>query len=70
MSAKERNARLDALVEATKSWSTKRQKELQDRVDITKKILQGRTGADRLVKSTTQAGQSVVIKEIDDFLNT
>ncbi len=66
----ERNKRLDSLVAASKAWTDKRLKELQDRVAVTKKILKGRTGSERLANATQQAAQDVVVNEIDDFLLT
>lgn len=68
MSAAERNARLDALVAATTSWAQKRQDEITQRVATSKKILQGRTGSERLAQSSVQAASDVVVQEIDDFL--
>ena len=66
----DRNKRLDALEAATTSWATKRIKELEDRVTITKKILKGRTGSERLADASTQAAEGIVVNEIDDFLLT
>lgn len=64
----ERDARLDKLVEATKAWAEKRKDQLKNRVSTSKKILQGRTGSDRLAQASVQAAGDLVIKEIDDFL--
>lgn len=64
----DRNKRLDQLVAATNSWSTKRVKELEDRVTITKNILKGRTGSERLATASVVAAQDIVVAEIDDFL--
>lgn len=64
----ERNARLDALVEATQTWAQRRREDLQNRASSCKKILQGRTGSERLAHSSVQAATSLVIQEIDDFL--
>jgi hypothetical protein len=64
----ERNKRLDALAEATKSWADKRTSELQNKVAAAKKILKGRTGSERLATSTTQAASAFLVNEIDDFL--
>lgn len=66
----ERNKRLDALAQATTAWADKRTKELQDKVLAAKKILKGRTGSERLASSTSQAAQSLLVDEIDDFLLT
>lgn len=64
----ERNKRLDALAEATKSWADKRTTELQDKVASAKLILKGRTGSERLASSTTQAAEGFVVDEINAFL--
>lgn len=63
-----RNARLDALAGAAKAWATQRTQELQHRADSSKKILQGRTGSERLAQSSVTAASGLVIQEIDDFL--
>jgi hypothetical protein len=66
--ASERNARLDALVEATKTWATRRREDLKNRATSCKKILQGRTGSERLARASVDAASDLVIQEIDDFL--
>lgn len=66
--ASDRNALLDQLVAATQAWATKRRKELTDRVASSKKILQGRTGAERLAQSSVQATSALVVTEINSFL--
>jgi hypothetical protein len=66
----ERNARLDQLVKSTKAWATKRRTELQNRVAVSKKILKGRTGSERLAQASVQAGSDLVIDSINDFLIT
>lgn len=65
-----RNARLDALVQATTQWADKRTKELQDRVKVVKKILKGRAGSERLATTTSSAASDLVVRAIDDFLST
>lgn len=64
----ERNARLDALESATKAWAEQRTAELKHRVASSKKILQGRTGSERLAQAGVQAASDLVVQEIDDFL--
>lgn len=66
----ERNARIDALVTATKSWAVKRRKELTDRSASAKRILKGRTGSERLAQTAVQAATTVVVAEIEEFLLT
>lgn len=68
MSIAARNARLDALVAATTAWADKQTKQLQDRVAISKRILKGRTGSERLAQASVQAASSLVVNEIDEFL--
>ena len=63
-----RNARLDALVEATTKWADRRTKEYQDRLVSAKKILKGRTGSERLASATASAASDLVVQAIDDFL--
>jgi hypothetical protein len=67
-SVAERNARLDALVVATKAWADSRTKELNNRVSSAKKILQGRTGSERLAQVAVSAASGLVVSEIDEFL--
>ena len=64
----ERNARLDKLAAATKAWADERRAELQHRVDSNKRILQGRTGSERLAQAAVQAASDLVVVQIDDFL--
>jgi hypothetical protein len=64
----ERNARLDALLSATKVWAERRRTELNNRVASSKKILQGRTGSERLAQASVSAASALVIEQIDDFL--
>lgn len=64
----ERNARLDALLTATEKWGAIRKKQLTDAVALSKAILQGRTGSDRLAAATVNATSEKVLEEIDEFL--
>lgn len=66
--AAERNARLDALVVATQQWATNRRADINHRVASSKKILQGRTGSERLARASVQAASDLVIQSLDDFL--
>lgn len=63
-----RDARLDELVKATNEWETKRTKELTDRVASSKKILKGRTGAERIHSTLITKGQALLVDEINAFL--
>jgi hypothetical protein len=64
----ERNARLDALAEATKKYAAAQRAELNRRVDVCKRILQGRTGSERLAQSSVQQSTTLVVEQINDFL--
>lgn len=64
----DRDARLDSLLTATQDWAKKRRKELQNRIDVSKQILRGRTGSERLAQDSVDAASSVVVEEIEDFL--
>lgn len=68
MSVAERNARLDKLVQATHAWASVRRDELNHRVTSSKRILQGRTGSERLARASVQAASDLVVQELDDFL--
>lgn len=65
-----RNARLDALEKATKEWAAATKKRYQDQVTISKGILRGRTGSDRLTEAGVKATSALLVQEIDDFLAT
>lgn len=64
----DRNARLDSLKAAIIAWSDKRTKQLNDEVTFSKRVLQGRTGSERLANAPVQAASDLVVEEIDDFL--
>jgi hypothetical protein len=67
-SATLRNQRLDALQTAVQFWADKQTKAINDRVANSKKILQGRTGSERLAQSNVQAAQALVVSSLNDFL--
>lgn len=69
-SAAERNQRLDDLQTATKEWAAESRKEIDNRIKAGKKILKGRTGSERLSDQNVQAGVSIVVEQINDFLQT
>jgi hypothetical protein len=62
------NARLTALADAVTSWADKRTKEVQHQIDLSKAIMRGRTGADRLANTTVTAATSLAVAELDNFL--
>lgn len=67
-SVEARNKRLDELLKASKDWAKKRRDEINGRVASSKKILRGRTGSERLARSTVQAASALVVQSIEDFL--
>ena len=60
--------RLQALIDATEEWRDKRLKELEDKVTLAKRILQGRRGSERLANGTVISATALVADEIEDFL--
>lgn len=68
-SAKERNARLDALKEAVISCHEKETKRLQQQVALCKGILKGRNGSDRLTNNAFQETSDLVADSIGQFLS-
>lgn len=62
-----RDKRLDQLVEVTKGWSAKTQKDLNDRVTQLQKMLKGRN-AGQLGASSVSAASQLLVDEIDNFL--
>ena len=69
-SVAERNARLDDLLDAAKQWGDTRKKQLTDAVILSKAVLRGRTGSERLAAATVDATAAKVVEAIDDFLRT
>lgn len=67
-STAERDARLDALAEAARAWADAKTKELKNRTETAKAILQGRTGSERLAQVAVEAASTLVVSEIDEFL--
>jgi hypothetical protein len=64
----ERNARLDALAKATTEYAEQQTKQLNRRVDVSKRILKGRTGSERLAQAAVQQSSALVVNTINDFL--
>ena len=65
---RERNARLDALLEATEDWAARQTQALNDQVSLSKRILQGRTGSERLAQASVQSVSKLAVDQINDFL--
>lgn len=63
-----RNARLEALKKATTQWADKQTKYLNSQVAFAKRILRGRTGAERLTSTAITLGKDLVVDEINTFL--
>lgn len=64
----ERNTRLDELENAVKQYASKQRAGLVRRVDVSKRILRGRTGADRLSQASVDQSAQLVVAQIDEFL--
>lgn len=69
ISEKDRNARLDELKKSVLSWYEKETKRLQQQVEMSKGILKGRTGADRLTSNAFQETSNLVADSIGQFLS-
>ncbi len=67
-SVADRNARLDALVQATQEWATRQQSNINQTVATCKTILVGRTGSERLAQASVSAASDLVANSISDFL--
>jgi hypothetical protein len=67
-STAERNARLDQLEQAVKQYAAAQRKQLNRRVEVSKRILRGRTGSDRLAQASVQQSTGLVVAQIDEFL--
>ncbi len=64
----QRNARLDQLQKDANAWFDRRTKEINDRVKLSKNILKGRTGSERLSSATSNAATDSIVNEVDQFL--
>lgn len=67
-SEQERNARLDELASKTKEWAKKERESLQKQAAFAKRLLKGRTGAERLNNAAVTSAQEYLVDEIDQFL--
>jgi len=63
-----RDARLDGLKTATTEWHTKRRQQLENESALAKKILKGRTGAERLNNASVEAASDLLVDELNTFL--
>ena len=64
----DRDARLDALKEATDEWADKEIKRYEDEAEFLKSILKGRTGAGRLANQNVADSSKLVVDGISQFL--
>ena len=64
----ERNSRLATLQTAVSQYAKAQRAELNHRVDVCKRILQGRTGSERLAQASVQQATTLVVDQINDFL--
>jgi len=64
----ERNVRLDALETAVQQYAAAQTKLLNHRVDVCKRILQGRTGSTRLAQDSVQQSSQLAATSINQFL--
>jgi len=67
-SQEKRNARLDKLREATAAWADAEEKRLKKETALLKRIMKGRTGAERLNNASVQSASSLVVDELSQFL--
>jgi hypothetical protein len=56
-------------LKAVDEWSERRKKELQDQAAISRKIMLGRTGSERLASDTVKASTDLTVDEINAFLD-
>lgn len=68
MSKAERDARLNALLVATKTYASKRREQLNNQLAFAKRILKGRTGSERLNNENVAQATELVVDEIDEFV--
>lgn len=66
----ERDKRLDELKSSVEEWADKEIKRLEDEEEFLKSILQGRTGAGRLIKQNVSDASKLVVDRISQFLTT
>lgn len=64
-----RDSRLDRLRLATDAWANKERQRLGNEVLLLKKIMKGRTGADRLQNVSVVSGADLLVDELSDFLS-
>jgi hypothetical protein len=64
----DRDARLDALSSALSAWSIQRTTYLNNQVAFCKRVLKGRTGAERLNAVTSTQANALTVDSLTQFL--
>jgi len=67
-SKSQRDAKLDDLETAVKEWRDKKKKRLEEQVTLAKRVLLGRTDAERLNNETVVQATDLLVDEIEEFL--
>ena len=63
-----RDARLGELDKSVTKWATARRKYLNDQVSFGRRLLKGRTGAERLNDASVSSASELLVDEIEEFL--
>jgi hypothetical protein len=63
-----RDARLGELEKSVTKWATARRKYLNDQVSFGRRLLKGRTGAERLNDASVSSASELLVDEIEEFL--
>lgn len=67
-SKQERDARLDELATATTEWANSERTRLKKQVTLSKRMLKGRTGAERLNNTSVTTANVLLVDEIQQYL--
>ena len=67
-SKSQRDAKLDDLEVAVKEWRDRKKERLETQVTLAKRVLLGRTGAERLNNETVVQATDLLVDEIEEFL--
>jgi hypothetical protein len=71
MTTQDRDTRdqlLDELKAAVEHWHERRTKQIRDEADFLKSVLRGRTGSERLRRSSVTRARVLVLDDITSFL--
>ena len=69
-SAADRNTRLDQLSSALNSWADQQTTYLNNQVAFCKRVLKGRTGAERLNSAVSTQANALAVDTLGQFLNS